>query len=427
MFVDMAKIFVQGGKGGNGAVAFRREKYEPAGGPAGGDGGKGGSVILQVDEGLKTLMDFRYKKHFKSQNGEDGKNKKQFGKKGEDLILKVPPGTIVKDAETGIIIADLKEHLQTYVVAKGGRGGYGNAKFTTSTRQAPRFAKPGEKGKEGWIVLELKLIADVGLIGFPNVGKSTLLSIISDAKPKIGNYHFTTLTPNLGVVRIGEGESYVVADIPGLIEGAHEGVGLGHEFLRHIERTRLLVHLIDTSGQEGRDPVEDFHKINEELKKYSTKLAGRPQIVVGNKMDLPGSKDGYERLKEDVEKLNYPTYSISAATNKGVETLKYDIWNKLKEIGEPESLYEEIDERKLYEFNNKKDDKIVIRKENDIYIVEGYAMERLVDSTNFGDYESLTHFQNVIRKKGIVEELKKLGIKEEDIVSVCGVEFEFFE
>lgn len=427
MFVDKVKIFVQGGKGGNGAVAFRREKYEPSGGPAGGDGGRGGSVILKVDEGLKTLMDFKFKKHFKAQPGEDGKSKTKFGKKGEDMILRVPPGTIVKDAENDVVIADLKDKDQVFVIAKGGRGGYGNAKFATSTRQAPRFAKPGEKGKEGWIVLELKLIADVGLIGFPNVGKSTLLSIISDAKPKIANYHFTTLTPNLGVVKIGEGESYVVADIPGLIEGAHQGVGLGHEFLRHIERTRLMVHVVDISGQEGRDPVDDFYKINEELTKYSTKLAKRPQIVVGNKMDLVSSEESLEDLKKTIEDLEYPLYFISAATNDGIEKLKYAIWNELQTIEEPEPLFDEVDERKLYEFENKKGEDIIIRKEDGIFIVEGYAMERLVDSTNFQDIDSLRHFQEMLKKKGVIDRLKELGIKEEEIVNVCGVEFEFFD
>ena len=427
MFVDKVKVFVQGGKGGNGAVAFRREKYEPSGGPAGGDGGRGGSVILKVDEGLKTLMDFKYKKHFKAQSGEDGKSKTKFGKKGEDLILRVPPGTIIKDAEKDIVIADLKDKNQEFVIAKGGRGGYGNTRFATSTRQTPRFAKPGEKGQESWIVLELKLIADVGLIGFPNVGKSTLLSIISDARPKIANYHFTTLTPNLGVVKIGEGESFVVADIPGLIEGAHQGVGLGHEFLRHIERTRLLVHVVDISGQEGRNPVDDFYKINEELIKYSSKLAERPQILVGNKKDLVSSEEYLEPLKKTAEYLEYPLYFISAATKEGIEKLKYGIWDKLHTIEEPEPLFEEVDERKVYEFENKKEENIIVRKEEDIFIVEGYSMERLVDSTNFQDIDSLRHFQDMLRKKGVIDRLKELGINEEEIVKICGMEFEFFD
>lgn len=426
MFIDTAKIFVKGGNGGDGAVAFRREKYEPAGGPAGGDGGNGGSVIIEVDSSLRTLMDFRYKRHYKAQPGEHGKSKNQFGKGSEDLILKVPAGTIVRDEETGDVLADLTEDNRRIVIARGGRGGKGNSKFTSSTRQAPRFAEGGSKGQERWIILELKLIADVGLVGFPNVGKSTLLSIITDAKPKIANYHFTTLTPNLGVVKVDEGKSFVIADIPGLIEGAHTGIGLGHEFLKHIERTRVIVHMIDASGQEGRDPVEDFYKINEELEKYSEKLATKPQIVVANKMDLKESEEGYERLKEEVEKHGYDIYKISAATISGIKELKYAILNKIEEIGEPEPLEEEIDVEKLYEFS-KKDREVQVRKQGDTYFVEGYPIEKLLNSTNFEDHESLRHFQEVLRKRGIIEELKELGIGEEDIVNICGYEFEFFE
>ncbi len=425
MFIDIAKVYVKGGSGGDGAVAFRREKYEPAGGPAGGDGGNGGSVIIEVETGLRTLMDFRYKKHYKAEAGEQGRSKNQFGKGADDLVLKVPPGTLVKDAETGDVLADLTEENSRVVIARGGRGGKGNSKFTSSTRQAPRFSEGGSKGQERWIILELKLIADVGLAGFPNVGKSTLLSIITDAKPKIANYHFTTLTPNLGVVKVDEGKSFVIADIPGLIEGAHTGVGLGHEFLRHIERTRVVVHLIDASGQEGRDPVDDFYKINIELEKYSEKLAGKPQIVVANKMDLPGSEEGYQRLKEEVEGKGYQILAISAATVKGIKELKYAILNKLEEIGDPEPL-EEIDESKLYELK-RKDSEVIVRKEHDTYFVEGYPIEKLMNSTNFEDHESVRNFQEIIRKKGIVEELKELGIKEEDIVNICGYEFEFFE
>jgi len=286
MFVDIAKIRLKAGKGGDGAVAFRREKFEPSGGPYGGDGGDGGSIIVQVDEGLKTLMDFKYKKVYKAENGENGRTKKQYGKGGKDLVLKVPPGTIVKDAKTGGVIIDFKDKDETFAIVKGGKGGKGNAKFATSTRQAPRFAESGEIGEEKEIVFELKLLADVGLVGFPNVGKSTLLSMMSAAKPKIANYHFTTLKPNLGVVKIEEGKSFVMADIPGLIEGAHEGIGLGHEFLKHIERTRLIVHVIDASGIEGRNPLEDFYKINEELENYNPKLSKKPQIVVANKKDI---------------------------------------------------------------------------------------------------------------------------------------------
>ena len=425
MFIDEAKIYVKGGNGGDGAVAFRREKFIPAGGPAGGDGGNGGSVIIEVDTGLRTLMDFRYKGSYKAATGENGRGKNQFGKAAEDLILKVPPGTLIRDQETGEALADLTEDNSRVVIARGGRGGKGNTKFTTSTRQAPTFSQGGTKGQEREIILELKLIADIGLVGFPNVGKSTLLSIVSDAKPKIANYHFTTLTPNLGVVKVDEGNSFVIADIPGLIEGAHEGIGLGHEFLRHIERTRAIVHLIDASGQEGRDPVEDFYKINEELEKYSEKLADKPQIVVANKMDLPGSKEGYERLKEEVEAKGYEILSISAATVTGIKELKYAISEKLEEIGEPEPL-EKIDEGKLYEYD-KKDDEILVRKQGNLYYVEGSSIERIINSVNFDDYESVRYFQEAIRKLGVVEELKSLGINEEDSVDICGYEFEFFE
>ncbi|SDZ34372.1 GTP-binding protein [Proteiniborus ethanoligenes] len=426
MFIDVAKIFVKGGNGGHGAVAFRREKYEPAGGPAGGDGGDGGSVILEVDRNIRTLMDFRYSRHHKAPNGEDGKSKMQYGKKGQDLILKVPQGTIIRDAETNAIIADLTEDGTTYVIAKGGRGGKGNMKFTTSTRQAPRFAEGGSKGEERWIVLELKLLADVGLVGFPNVGKSTLLSVMTDAKPKIADYHFTTLTPNLGVVEIEGGKSFVIADIPGLIEGAHTGIGLGHDFLRHIERTRVIVHLVDVSGQEGRDPVEDFIKINQELEKYDARLASRPQIVVGNKMDILGEGDGFDRLEKEVSKLGYELYPISAATRQGIKELKYGIWNKLQEAGEIEPTIEIVEENKTYELKEKKDD-IIVRKENEQYFVEGDFVEKLLNSTNFDDLDSIRYFQRMIKKRGVVDKLKELGIKNEEIVNICGYEFEFFD
>lgn len=426
MFIDVAKIYVKGGNGGHGAVAFRREKYEPAGGPAGGDGGDGGSVILEVDRNIRTLMDFRYTRHHKAPSGEDGKSKMQYGKKGQDLILKVPQGTIIRDAETNRIIADLTEDGSKYVIAKGGRGGKGNMKFTTPTRQAPRFAEGGSKGEEKWIVLELKLLADVGLIGFPNVGKSTLLSVMTDAKPKIANYHFTTLTPNLGVVEIEGGKSFVIADIPGLIEGAHKGVGLGHDFLRHIERTKVIVHLVDVSGQEGRDPVEDFIKINDELEKYDSRLAARPQIVAGNKMDILGDGDGFQRLEKEANKLNYATYPISAATGQGIKDLKYAIWNKLQEVEDVELIIEEVVENITYELPDKKED-IIVRKENEQYFVEGDFVEKLLNSTNFDDLDSIRYFQRIIKKKGVVDKLKELGINNEDVVNICGYEFEFFD
>ncbi len=425
VFIDIAKIYIKAGNGGHGAVAWRREKFEPSGGPAGGDGGDGGSVILKVDEGLRTLMDFKYKRHYKAEPGENGKNKKQFGRNGKDLILRVPPGTVVKDEETGIVMADLTDHDQEVIIAKGGRGGRGNAKFASSTRQAPRFAEGGTVGEEINIVLELKMIADVGLIGFPNVGKSTLLSVITDAKPKIANYHFTTLTPNLGVVQVDNGDSFVIADIPGLIEGASEGIGLGHEFLRHIERTRILVHLIDVSGQEGRDPVEDFYRINEELKKYSEKLSEKPQLVVANKMDIPGSEEGFEKLKSEVEKYDYEIMAISAVTQQGIRELEYKILELVNKY-EAEEIHVEVSPEEVYKLKEKSNE-ITVRKEDNIYYVEGYPIEKLIDSTNFDDMDSVRHFQEILRKRGVIDQLREIGIDEEDIVNICGYEFEFFE
>ncbi|HLR34110.1 MAG TPA: GTPase ObgE [Tissierellales bacterium] len=424
MFIDRANIEVKAGKGGNGAVAFRREKYEPSGGPYGGDGGNGGNIILKVDEGLKTLMDFKYKSIYKAENGENGKTKRMHGKSGEDFILRVPVGTLVKDASSNKVIVDLKEKNQTVTLAKGGRGGRGNARFATSTRQAPRFSEPGKKGEELSIILELKLLADVGLIGFPNVGKSTLLSIMSAAKPRIANYHFTTLSPNLGVVKVEERSSFVIADIPGLIEGAHEGTGLGHEFLRHIERTRLLVHVLDISGFEGRQPLEDFYKINEELEKYNSKLKDKPQIVAANKIDITGAKENYNIIKNELEEKGIKVYPISAATYEGIDNLKYAMWNKLKEIEKDYSTFD--DEIDLSDLKEDKE-QIIVKKEDGKYIVEGEFIEKLLYSTNFDSYDSLRYFQDTIRRKGIVEELKKMGVEEKDLVYICGYEFEFFE
>lgn len=423
MFIDKAKIYVKAGNGGHGAVAWRREKYEPSGGPAGGDGGYGGNVVLEVDSNLRTLMDFRYKKKYKAESGDDGRSKYQYGKKGQDLIIKIPPGTIVKDEKTGKVIADMTDNGQTFIVAKGGRGGKGNCKFKTATRQAPNFAEGGTQGQEREVILELKLLADVGLIGFPNVGKSTILSTMSDAKPKIANYHFTTLKPNLGLVRIAEHQSFVVADIPGLIEGAHEGIGLGHEFLRHIERTKVLVHMIDASGHEGRNPIEDFYKINEELKEYNELLLERPQIVVANKMDIPGADEGYEMLKEELEPKGYILMKLSAATRQGVEELKFKIWEELENAPElePMIIVEEDEEQIKVDKNE-----YFVRKEGDKYIVEGNFVQKLMDSTNFDDEDSIRYFQKRFRERGIVDELEKLGVQEEDIVDICGFEFEFF-
>lgn len=419
MFIDKANIHIKGGKGGNGVVAWRREKFEPSGGPYGGDGGRGGSIILKADEGIRTLMDFRYKRKYLGQNGENGRSKKQFGKAGEDIIVKVPVGTIVKDEATGKVIVDLKEKDQEFIIAKGGRGGRGNAKFATATRQAPGFAEPGTKGKERDIILELKLLADVGLVGFPNVGKSTFLSMVSAAKPKIANYHFTTLKPNLGVVRVADEKSFVMADIPGIIEGASEGVGLGHEFLRHIERTRVLVHIIDVSGIEGRDPVEDYYTIREELLEYNPKLKDKPEIIVGNKMDIPGAEEGLQKLKDEFK--DKEIYSLSAATSKGVDELKYAIWNVLENT---EIEYESFDDEMYEEVIEKRE--VIVKKEDEVYMVEGMGIEYLLESVYFDDIDSLRHFQETLRQMGIIERLEKLGIEEGETVVIGGYEFEFF-
>lgn len=424
MFIDVAKINLKAGNGGDGAVAFRREKYEPSGGPFGGDGGDGGSIILEADEGIRTLMDFRYKRSYKGENGENGKSKKQFGKKGQDVVLKVPVGTLVKDANTDKVIVDMREHGQLYTIVQGGRGGRGNAKFATATRQAPRFAEPGTKGEEITVILELKLLADIGLVGFPNVGKSTILSILSAAKPKIDNYHFTTLKPNLGVVRVDDEKSFVIADIPGLIEGAHEGAGLGHDFLRHIERTRVLVHVLDASGIEGRNPIDDFYRINEELIKYNPKLSDKPQIIAANKMDLPGADEWLEKIKIEFEPLGYKVYPISAATMEGVNKLKFVMWDALSSI-KPE--YETFDEEIEITLEEPEEETVIVKKENGKYIVEGSFVDRLIRSTNFEDLDSLRYFQNSMRQKGVVEELKRLGVQENDSVFICGYEFEFFD
>lgn len=427
MFIDSASIFVKAGKGGNGAVSFRREKFEPSGGPYGGDGGDGGSVIIESSESIRTLMDFRYKRRYIAENGEDGKTKKQYGKKGKDLLIKVPAGTLIKDGETKKVIADLKEANQRFIIAKGGKGGKGNAKFATSTRQAPRFAEAGEKGDEKNIILELKLLADVGLVGFPNVGKSTILSILSSAKPKIANYPFTTLEPNLGVVYIGEGESFVMADIPGLIEGAAEGVGLGHDFLRHIERTRLIVHVLDGSASEGRDPLDDFYKINDELFKYNEKLSDKYQIVVLNKMDIPGAMERSLSIENELKKKGFEVFKISSVTKEGIDAIKYNIWNRLLKIERDYKTFDEVLEFSGEEGNKNNKDDIIVKKENEKYIVEGSFVEKLLYSTNFDDIDSLRYFQNTMRKRGIVDELKRLGIRENESVFICDHEFEFFE
>ena len=426
MFVDKAKLYIKAGNGGNGAVAFRREIYVPAGGPAGGDGGKGGNVIIIADSNLRTLMDYRYKSKYVAEPGEDGKGSNMFGKHGEDLYLRVPVGTIIKDEETGLIMADLKNDGDEFVAAKGGYGGKGNTHFKTSVRQAPGFAKAGKDGEEKNIILELRLIADVGLIGFPNVGKSTFLSIISKAKPKIANYHFTTLTPNLGVTKLKNGDSFVVADIPGIIEGANEGIGLGHDFLRHIERTKVLVHIVDISGIEGRDPLDDFEKINTELKKYNEKLSSRPQIVVANKMDILDDIDIYNNFKSELENRGYKVYSMSAATLSGVDEILNTISQMLKDAEEVDLFNEEdiYDETKVISQNI---DEIKVYKENDIFIVEGNRLEKLLYSVDFEDMESIRYFQSIMEKTGVFDKLRSIGVQDGDTVRIYDLEFEYYE
>ena len=420
MFIDSAKIRLKAGRGGDGAVAWRREKYEPAGGPHGGDGGRGGDVIIKADEGLHTLMDFRYKREYKAQNGENGMNKLKYGKAGEDIILKVPVGTLVKDEETGGVIYDFKNKDDEFVICHGGRGGHGNAKYKTSTRRSPNFAQAGTKGEERSVILELKLLADVGLVGFPNVGKSTLLSQVSKARPKISNYHFTTLTPNLGLVSLGPEESFVLADIPGLIEGASQGIGLGDEFLKHIERTGVLIHVLDVSGSENRDPLEDFYKINEELYNYNEKLRDKTQIIFANKMDIPSSKENLEKLKRALSS-KYQIIEGSAATGENVKLLMQKAYQLVQEKGIDYKTYD-----KAYVENKVREEAITVRKENDDYIVEGPYIDKLMRSTNFNDYESLKYFQENLRKNNVIEKLKSLGIEEGQSVNIGGYEFEFF-
>ena len=421
MFIDVAKIELKAGKGGDGSVAFRREKYEPSGGPAGGDGGDGGSIIIVADKDIKTLMDYSYKSIYKAENGGDGRNKKQFGKKGEDLILKVPVGTLIKDYDTDTVIYDVKHDKEEFVICKGGKGGKGNVHFKSSIRQAPRFAEPGAKGEEKTIKLELKLLADVGLIGLPNVGKSTLLSIMSNARPKIANYHFTTLEPNLGVCKVGE-KSFVLADIPGLIEGASEGLGLGHDFLKHIERTKILVHVLDISGSEGRNPIEDFELINSELASYNIKLNDKKMLVVLNKTDL-GAENNIKEFREKYSDKVDEIVEISAATTENVDKLMYLIADTLDRI---EDDYSTLDEQYVY-FEEEKEPDFKVRRENENYIVEGPLIENLIYRTNFEVYESVNHLQKVLEDKGVIQQLKDLGIQDGDNVIIGDVEFDFYE
>jgi GTP-binding protein len=428
MFVDQVKIYVKGGDGGNGMVAFRREKYVPKGGPAGGDGGKGADVVFEVNEGLRTLMDFRYQRHFKATRGEHGMSKNQHGKNAKDMVVKVPPGTVVIDESTNEVIADLVEHGQRAVIAKGGRGGRGNSRFATPANPAPELSENGEPGQERDIILELKLLADVGLVGFPSVGKSTLLSVVSSARPKIAEYHFTTIVPNLGMVETEDGRSFVMADLPGLIEGAHEGVGLGHQFLRHIERTRVIVHVIDMAAMEGRDPYEDYLTINKELKEYNLRLTERPQIIVANKMDMPEAEENLQKFKERLTE-DYPVFPISAITRKGLRDLLYTIADKLEDAPEfPLTQEEETGvHHVVYKHETPPEAFKITRDPDGAYVVSGEKIEKLFKMTNFQREDSVRRFSRQLRGLGVDDALRARGAKDGDIVRLLEFEFEFIE
>ena len=424
MFIDKARIFVKAGNGGNGAVSFRREKYVPAGGPDGGDGGRGASVIFEVDNDLRTLMDFKYQRKYVATPGGDGSKKRQAGKNGEDLVLKVPAGTIIRDEASGKIIADLKHEGDRAVVARGGRGGKGNQHFANAVRQAPNFAKSGTDGEERWVILELKMIADVGLLGFPNVGKSTFLSVVTAAKPKITNYHFTTLTPNLGVVQTKFGDSFVLADIPGLIEGAAEGIGLGHDFLRHVERTKVLIHIVDISGLEGRNALEDFDAINGELKLYNEKLSTRPQVVVANKIDILEDESVYEEFKTTLEERGYKVFKMSAATREGIDDVIAYVSQILKDAEEIELVSEE--ELYVPELDDEQEEGLQVEIEDGVYVVTGKSLRRIMYSVNFEDMESIQFFQKTMESQGVFDKLREMGIEDGDTVKIYDIEFEFY-
>lgn len=420
LFVDHVKITAKAGNGGNGCVSFHREKFVLNGGPDGGDGGVGGNIVLLADENMHTLLDFRFKSKYTAENGADGAGGRCNGKHGQDLIIKVPVGTILKDEETGVIVADMFEAGQKRILLKGGKGGWGNSHFATPTRQAPNFAKPGVKTEVRTFLMELKTIADVGLVGYPNVGKSTILSVVTAAKPKIGNYHFTTLTPNLGIVR-RYGRDIVMADIPGLVEGASEGVGLGHDFLRHVERTRLLLHVVDISGSEGRDPVEDFEQINQELAQYG-ELSQRPQILVMNKTDLPDSQENMERMAEHLKGRGIPMFAVSGATRQGFDPLLDKTAQMLNEL--PELTPFEVEEVPVAPVVN---EGFTVRREGKVYVVEGPSMDHLINSVNFDDEESMTWFHRTLRRWGVIDALRKAGAGEGDTVSIADMEFDFVE
>lgn len=423
MFIDKATIKIKAGDGGNGAVAFHREKFVNAGGPDGGDGGKGGDIVFVVDDHLSTLADFKYKRKYKAPNGADGSGGRRSGKKAEDLVIRVPRGTVIREVESGVIMADMSGD-EPFVAAKGGKGGWGNSHFSTATRQTPRFAKSGAPGEEWEVTLELKLLADVGLLGFPNVGKSSFISVVSQAKPIIADYHFTTITPVLGVVSMGEGSSFVIADIPGLIEGASEGVGLGHAFLRHVDRCRMLLHIVDVAGSEGRDPVEDFEKINLELERFNPELAERPQIVAGNKIDL-ATDEQRESFRRYIEDKGYEYFEMCAPILEGTKTVIDAVAARLATL--PPVLRYEKEEIPLEMLVKKQNTGFTITVEDDVYIVEAPWLIKIICRTDLDDYESLQYFQRVLISSGIIDALREKGINEGDIVSIYDYEFEFME
>ena len=428
MFADRAKIFIRSGKGGDGHVSFRRELYVPNGGPDGGDGGRGGDVIFEVDEGLNTLQDYRHRRKYAAKDGEQGGKRRCHGKDAEDIVLKVPEGTVVKEAESGKVIADMSGDNRRQVILKGGRGGLGNQHFATSTMQIPKYAQPGQPSQELWVNLELKVIADVGLVGFPNVGKSTFLSRVTNAQPKIANYHFTTLNPNLGVVDLPDGRGFVIADIPGLIEGASEGVGLGHEFLRHIERTKLMIHVVDAAGTEGRDPVDDIYKINAELKAYNADIANRPQVIAANKIDAIYSdpeNDPIKRLKDEFEPQGYKVFPISGVTGEGLNELLYYVSDQLKDLNAAPIVFEQEyfpEDELIYV-----DLPYTVEKEDGMYVVEGPKIEKMLGYTNLDSEKGFAFFQKFLKDTGILKELEDAGIEEGDTVRMYGLQFDYYK
>ena len=428
MFADRAKIFIRSGKGGDGHVSFRRELYVPNGGTDGGDGGRGGDVIFEVDEGLNTLQDYRHRRKYAAKDGEQGGKRRCHGKDAEDIVLKVPEGTVVKEAESGKVIADMSGDNRRQVILKGGRGGLGNQHFATSTMQIPKYAQPGQPSQELWVNLELKVIADVGLVGFPNVGKSTFLSRVTNAQPKIANYHFTTLNPNLGVVDLPDGRGFVIADIPGLIEGASEGVGLGHEFLRHIERTKLMIHVVDAAGTEGRDPVDDIYKINAELKAYNADIANRPQVIAANKIDAIYSdpeNDPIKRLKDEFEPQGYKVFPISGVTGEGLNELMYCVSDQLKDLDAAPIVFEQeyfSEDELIYV-----DLPYTVEKEDGMYVVEGPKIEKMLGYTNLDSEKGFAFFQKFLKDTGILKELEDAGIEEGDTVRMYGLQFDYYK